>query len=260
MRRTVHAEWTKLRTVPSTAWLVLAAVGATVVVAAVAVSSVDVEHCPPAGCVQDIPKLSLTGVWLAQAAVAVLAVLAVTNEYGTGMIHTTLAAIPRRGLVLAGKAVAVTAAVLPAAALGVLGALAAGRAIPPGNGYAPANGYPLLSLADEATRRAAAGTALYLGLVALLGLGLGMIIRDTAGAITAVLTLLYVSPVIAGLITDPDWREWLQRVSPTAGLSVQATEGLDALPIGPWAGLGVLAGYAGGALLLGLVAVRLRDA
>jgi ABC-2 type transport system permease protein len=89
----MHAEWTKLRTVPASAWLVVGAVVFTVALSAVATASVSASHCPsPTKCSEDTTKLSLTGVKLGQVAVVVLAVLAMTNEYGTRMIHTTLSA------------------------------------------------------------------------------------------------------------------------------------------------------------------------
>lgn len=262
MGRTLGAEWTKLRTVPSTAWLLLAAVAFTVALGAATTASVDTSSCPsPTGCHEDITRLSLTGVRLGQVAVVVLAVLAITGEYGTGTIQTTLAATPRRATVLLTKATVVTATVLAAGTLGVLGSLLAGRAILPGNGFTTAAGYPPLSLADGPTLRAAGGTVLYLGLVGLLSLGVGTVVRDTAGAITTVLGLLYSFPVLAAFVADPQWHARLQKLAPmTAGLAIQATRGLDQLPIGPWGGLGVLAAYAGAAMLLGAVVFELRDA
>jgi ABC-2 type transport system permease protein len=72
---------------------------------------------------------------------------------------------------------------------------------------------------------------------------------------------LYIVPIIAGLVSDPQWHERLQKLAPmTAGLSIQATTNLDRLAIGPWPGLGVLAGWAAGAMLLGLLVFKLRDA
>jgi ABC-2 type transport system permease protein len=262
VRRAVHAEWTKLRTIPSTAWLVLAAVAFTVALSALVSAATSTEHCPtPAECFEDTTKVSLFGIRLGQVAVVVLAVLAVTNEYDTRMIQTTLAATPHRLTVLATKAIVVTATALAAGAVAVAASLLAGRSILPGNGYTPANGYPPLSLADEATRRATIGTVLYLGLIALLSLGIGAIVRDTAGAITVVLGLLFLFPMTAMLVDDPRWHERLEKYAPmTAGLYVQATRGLDGLPLGPWQGLGVLAAYAGAALLAGAVLFSVRDA
>lgn len=262
MRHALAAEWTKLRTVSSTAWLAAAVVVLTVVLGSAMTASVDTSLCPtPTSCEEDTTRLALAGVWLGQVAVVVLAVLAMTGEYDTGMIQTTLAATPRRATVLLAKAAVVTVTVLATGSLGVLGSLIAGRMILPGNGFTEANGYPPISPADQPTLRAAGGTVLYLGLVALLGLGLGAVVRDTAGALVTVLTLLYVAPMVAALVTDPAWSDRLQKLAPmTAGLAIQATRGLDRLPIGPWAGLGVLAAYAGAAMLWGAIAFQVRDA
>lgn len=259
-REALRAEWTKLRTLPSTAWLLAALALGTVLLGAAMTAAVDTSHCPtPSGCQEDLPRLSLGGVRIGQVAAVVLATLAIGGEHGTGLIRTTLAATPRRTVVLLAKAAVLAAAVGAAGTLGVLGSLAAGRAILPGNGFDAAHGYPPLSLADGATLRAAAGTVLYLVLVALLALGVGAALRDTAGSLTAVLGLLLLSPVVAELVGDPGWSERIKKLTPMpAGLSIQATTGLDRLPIGPWPGIGVLAAYAGAALLLGgrLLAVR----
>jgi ABC-2 type transport system permease protein len=265
MRQAVHAEWTKLRTVPSTAWTALAAVGFTVALSALTTGSVDTSGCPPpqTGCDEDTMLLSLSGVYLGQIAIVVLAVQAVSAEYESMMIRTTLAANPRRGAVLAAKASVVTATVLGVGLLGALGALLAGRAILPGNGFTAANGYPPPSLGDEPTLRAVAGTVLYLGLVGLLSLGVAAAVRHTAAAITAVLSLLYV-PFILTLVLplSEHIRGMILKHAPmTAGLAVQATvERADSVPIGPWAGLGVLAAYAVAGMLLGYAMLRLRDA
>jgi len=262
MKYALHAEWTKLRTVPSTAWLFVATIVITVVVGAATTGWIDSSNCPsPSQCPEDMTKLAFTGVWLGQVAVVVLAALAMTNEYGTRMIHATLAANPRRTQVLTSKAAAITAIVVVAGTLAVLGSFVVARLILQGNGFTTANGYQALSLGDGPTLRAATGTVLYLGLIALLTLGVATMIRDAAGTIAAVLGMLFALPIVAQFVNDPLWAKWLDRISPmTAGLAVQATRGLRSLPIGPWAGLGVLAAYAGAALLLGAVVFKLRDA
>jgi ABC-2 type transport system permease protein len=258
VRAALHAEWTKLRTVAGPGWLLLGAVVATVALSAAAAAAV---VCPPTGCAVDAVKLSLTGLQLGQAVVAVLAVLVVGGEYSTGMISATLAAMPRRSTVLAAKAVTLAGPVLIAGTLAVLGSLLAGRLILPGAGLTAANGYPPLSLTDGPTVRAAAGSVLYLALIALLSLGVATVVRDSATAIGLILGLLYLFPMVAGIVTDPDWQRRLQQLSPSgAGLAIQHTVGLDSLPIGPWAGLGVLAGWATVAALAGGLALRLRDA
>ena len=216
--------------------------------------------CPAAGCGQDPAKIALSGIYLSQAVVAILAVLAITGEYSSGMIRTTLTAMPRRMTVLAAKAVVVTGLALAAGAVGVLASLLAGRLILPGHGFTRAHGYPPLSLDGGPDLRAAAGSVLYLALIALLALGVATAVRDAAVSIGLVLGLLYLFPVIASAL-NPHWSRHLEQIGPMiAGESIQATADLRSLPLTPWQGLGVLALWAAGALIIGGLALRLRDA
>lgn len=258
LREAVHAEWTKLRTVPSSGWLLLTAI---VLIAGVSVLETAVTKCP-AECGDDTTKLSLTGVWVGQAAVAVLAVMVITGEYSSGMIRITLTAVPRRVTALAAKAIVLTGVVLTAGAASVLGSVLAGRYLLPGNGFTGTHGSVALSLGAGPTLRAAFGSVLYLALVALLSLGLATAMRDSGTSIAVLLGLLYVVPLFTQLgVLDPLWERRLQQWSPmTAGLAIQATRGLKTLPIGPWPGLGVLALWAAWALLVGGLLLCLRDA
>jgi ABC-2 type transport system permease protein len=253
----VRAEWTKLWTVRSTALLL-----ATAVVLTVGVSTLTVEivKCP-ASCGADTTKTSLTGVMLGQAIVAVLAVLVMTGEYSTGMIRATIAAMPRRLVMLAAKAVTVSVLVLVAGAVSVLGSLLAGWFFLPHNGFThPANLVPL-SLYYGPTLRAAVGSVLYLALIGLLSLGVATAVRDSGVAITVVLGLVYVVPIVGGLLLNPHWERRFERYAPTnAGLAIQVTKGLAKLPIGPWEGLGVLAVWATAAIVAGGLMLRFRDA
>jgi ABC-2 type transport system permease protein len=259
----LHAEWTKLRTLPSTWWLLLGIVGLTVAAGAMIVSTLPTGPCTgpgsgagpgPGGCVEDTVRMSLRGVWLGQAAVAVFAALAVTAEYGTGTITPTLLAMPGRVRMLAAKAVVVSGAALAAGLLAVIGTLLAGRALIP-------DGRPPLPLTDGPTLRAAFGSVLFLALIALVSLGLATVLRDTAGAVTACLALLYALPILASVIPDPAWQRRLLRYGLTsAGTAGQATRDLDLLPIAPWPGLAVAAAYAIAALLLAATVLRSRDA
>jgi ABC-2 type transport system permease protein len=206
-------------------------------------------------------EISLTGVQAGQALVAILAVLAISNEYSTGMIRVTLTAMPRRWSVLGAKAALIGGLVLAAGALGVLGSVLAGRLILPGRGFTAAHGYLPLSLGDGPVLRAACGSVLYLALIALLSLGVATAVRDSAVAIGVVLALLYMFPLVTAVVTKPTWQRHLEQISPvTAGLYIQATVGVKSLPLTPWQGLGVLAAWAFGALLLGALVLRLRDA
>lgn len=191
---------------------------------------------------------------------AVFAVLTISEEYGTGMIRITLTAIPRRPVLLAAKAANIAGLTLIAGIFAVAGCLAAGRLMLPGAGLSPAHGYALVALNHGPTLRAAFGGVMYLVLIALLALGIATAVRDTAVSIGAVLGLLYVPPILALAVTDP-LRRHLQQFAPmSAGLASQATTNLRSLPISPWAGIGVLAGWAFASLLLGGLLLRLRDA
>jgi ABC-2 type transport system permease protein len=258
LREALHAEWTKLRTLPGTPWLLAAIIAATVAVSTAAAAAVT---CPSGGCSVDPAKLSLTGTDLGQAVVAILAVLAISSEYSTGMIRTTMTAMPRRVTMLGAKSAVVTGLVLVAGTIAVLGSLLTGQLILPGHGFTSAHGYPALSLGDGPVLRAAAGSVLYLALIALLSLGVATIIRDSGAAIGTVLGLLYLSPIFAAVVSSPHWHSDIERYAPmSAGLTIQATTGLRSLPISPWGGLGVLAAWAAAALLAGGLLLRLRDA
>jgi ABC-2 type transport system permease protein len=255
----LRAEWTKLRTVAGTWWLMAGAVALTVAASAGIAASI---HVSPGqgGPSQDLTKLSLIGVDLGQAVVAVLAVLAVTDEYGAGMIRVTLAATPRRAVMLGAKAVNIAGLTLMIGAPAVAGCLIAGRLLLPGAGLDPAHGYALISIAHGPTLRAAFGSVVYLGLIALLSLGIGTIVRDTAVSTGVVLGLLYLPPLLAQLVSG-SWRRHIQQLAPmTAGLAIQATRNIRSLPISPWAGLGVLSAWAAGLLLIGLAVLKARDA
>jgi ABC-2 type transport system permease protein len=258
----VRAEWTKLRTVVSTPWLLMAAVAVTVGISAMVTNHASNRGCPdPSACLDDLPKLSLTGAQYGQALVVVLAVLMIGEEYGTRSIGVSLAAVPRRWRLYLSKAAVLTAVVIVVGWLGVLGSLLFAWHVLPGTAISAANGDVGLSLGDEPTLRAVYGTVLYLALVALLSFGVAAVLRDTAGAIATMLLLLYLAPILTSFITDPRWLRRIDRFSPMlAGLKIQATTALNPMPIGPWQGLGVLALWAAGALLAGLLSLQLRDA
>jgi ABC-2 type transport system permease protein len=258
MRSALHAEWTKMRTVASPLWLLLGMIAATVALSAGATS---VVTCASAGCGGDTTKLSLIGVELGQALVAILAVLVISGEYSSGMIPTTLTAMPHRATVFAAKAVTLTGVVAAAGTIAVLGALLAGRFILPRHGFTATRGHPALSLADGPTLRATGGSILYLTLIALLSLGVATVVRDSATSIGVVLSLLYLIPILTQTIGNPHWQRLLQQIGPmSAGLAIQATTDLPSQPIAPWAGLGVTAGWAAAALVAGGLVLRIRDA
>ena len=256
----LRAEWTKLRTVPGTAWILAAICVLTVAVGAATAAT---TRCGAGTrCAIDPTKVSLTGIEVGQAVVAVLAVLLISGEYSTGMIHTTFTAMPRRWMVLAAKAAVLTGVVLAPAVVAVAGSLAAGRLILTGNGITTAHGFAVVSLDHGPTVRAAAGSVVYLALIGLLSLGIATIVRDSAVATGAVLGMLYVPPIVALFLGgEPTWQRWIERYTPTnAGLAIVNTTGVHNMVISPWAGLGVLAAWAAAVLLAAGMLLRLRDA
>lgn len=258
MKSALHAEWTKLRTVAGPGWVlaitVIAAIALGVAVAAA-------QSLPGTTRGLDTTKISLTGIDVGQAVIAVLGIVVMSAEYSQGMIHVTLAALPRRFTVLTAKATVIIGVTLPAAALCVLGSLVIGSAVLTDHGLTPARGYRAVSLTDATVLRAAGGTVLYLALIALLSFAIATIARDSAVAIGIVIGLLYLFPIVAGLVSDPAWSRHLQQIGPmTAGLAITATTNLRSLPLSPWTGLGVLASWTFGALAVGGLVFRLRDA
>jgi ABC-2 type transport system permease protein len=230
VKAALRAEWSKLRTGPGVIVALVLAALLTAGGAALGDRSVDPVH------------LRLLGARLGQAAVAAAGVHLIAGEYGSGLIRMTLLAVPRRLDVLAAKAVLLTAGVAPAALLGVGAAV---LTLPPSG--------PLL--------RAAVETVLYLILIGLLGLGVAAAVRSSAVAVSVVLALLYLMPMLLQMLPDSQWRRALFRATPATAVQALATtvDNVE-LPLGPWAALGVVAAWAAGALALGAVVLHRRDA
>ncbi len=255
MRRAIRAEWAKTWSDPGTPWLLGGLLVASVAVSAVAIGA---ARCQAAGCGQDPARISLDGVYLGQTVAALAGVLAIGGEYGTGMIRVTLTAVPGRGRLLAAKTLVLAGPVLAVSVLAAAASMLAGWLVLPGHGFTAAQG---LDLASGAMWRAACCAALYLMLVAVLGLGVTTVVRDSAAAVGITLGLLYLFPVAAALAGDPAIQRHLQQIGPmSAGMDSMATAGLHALPLTPWQGLGVVAMWAAAALILGGAMLRLRDA
>jgi ABC-2 family transporter protein len=224
-----------------------------------------IEHLVPG---DRVTELALTGIQFGQIAVVAIAVLFITAEFKRGMIRTTFAASPRRGRVLAAKAIVIGTVIF---VVGLVASVASFYLAQPtlrSNGYtAPA--FPTPSLFDGPALRAVIGSAAYLALVALLALGVGAILRRSAGAIAALLvTLLLPYPLFTGLPLTV--AEWMARATPLAGLAIQRTsepQRINPEPrvepmemIDQWVGLGVVAAWAAIALAFAIWRLRRRDA
>jgi ABC-2 type transport system permease protein len=245
LRGCITMEWVKLRSLRSTWW----ALGLTPVVM-IGLAIVVLWHYPGQWDQMsradrasfDPTNDGFVGVALAQLIVAVVGVLAVTGEYSSGMIRSTLTAVPRRGLVLAAKAVVVGAVIL------VVGEIAAFAAFPAGQAVlvSPA---PHATLGQPGVLRAVALAGVYLALIALAGLGIGMIVRRSAVAIAIIAGLIFVlPPILLALPTAAQHavQGFLPEIIAENSLTAVKPE---AFSLSPWAGLGMLCLYA--AVLLG---------
>ncbi|TMQ90249.1 DUF1349 domain-containing protein [Actinomadura soli] len=200
----------------------------------------------------DTTRTTLTGVLIGQAAIVALAVLFVTSEYRRGMLRTTFAATPRRGRVLAAKAVVAGLAAMAAGLAAAFGAVLLAAPLQRSNGLSPP------SLADGAVLRAVLGTAALLAVVAVFTVAVAVIVRRSAPAITVVLMVLLLPQIVAtGLPLSA--ARWLERLTPAAGFAIQQTVVRFDRAIGPWTGFGVLCAYAAAAMAAALWLVRKRD-
>jgi hypothetical protein len=248
------SEWHKLRTVRST-WWALAAVTVFNVVAAGVLGIVlpKTLSASQQASHRDPVQLMLIGLHLSQIAIGVLGVLVITGEYTSGMIRASLAAVPQRRLLLAAKTAVLAAA---ATAAGLATSWAAYFAF---GAFVPSGSPMRMSLSDPGVARAVTGAGLYLAVLALLGLGLGALLRSSAGAMTGLFGLLFVPSLIMQVL-PATWQDTAGKYLPlNAAESVyRVKQGTHDLP--PWAGFGVLCAYAAVALAAGFILIGRRDA
>ena len=190
--------------------------------------------------------------FLAQLAVGVLGVLAVTSEYATGQIRATFGATPQRITVLVAKAITFAAIVLAVGLVASFGAFFVGQAIFASRGLGA-------SIGDPGVLRAVSGGALYLTGIGLLGVGVGTLVRRTAGATAALVGLLFIVPIVAGFLPS-SFQETVGKYLPAqAGMSIFNVVP-DPRALSPWAGFAVLLTWALVALAVGGVLLVRRDA
>ena len=250
INRHLKGEWTKLRTLPST-WRTAAFAGALAVgfTAAVDLSQLS-RHSMSAQQYQsfDATSASLFGVIIAATLLGALAVRTVTAEYATGMIRATFSAMPGRRLVIAAKAATVAAFVFPVALLVDIAGFELGQRIFTGD-------HLQVALSHPGVPRAIVFGAVAASLIAIIGVGLGGVIRHTAGA-TTTLTLIIVGDVILGQLLPAGLRQYLPGTAAQAAITVHRSAGL----LTPNAAIAVLGAYAAIALAAALIRVAHRDA
>jgi ABC-2 type transport system permease protein len=253
-RDVVRSEWTKLRSVRSTYWSILAAIIVGIGLGA-AISAGNAhaysQMSPSDKLTFDPTALSTAGLFFAQLALGVIAILTISGEYSTGTIRTTIAAVPQRGYVLAAKAILVSLLGL-VIGLGIaFASFFVGQAI-----FAP--DHLNVSISDPGVLRAVIGAGLYIAVLDVFALGLGTIIRNSAGAITALTALVFILPGVSGLLPD-SWQHDLSRYFPAnAGGSIVAVV-QQPNSLQPWAGFGVFVLWAAVSIGVGWLLLRRRD-
>jgi ABC-2 type transport system permease protein len=250
--RTVKAEWTKLRTLPSTWRTAVMAVTISIGLGAVLCISQANQWASMTAQQRrtfDPTACSLGGFFLVGAVLlGALAVRTVTAEYSTGMIRTTFTAMPTRRLVLAAKAAVTAAFVFPVALLAVVVSFAVGQAVFVGKHLQVSFGHP-------GVLQAMVFAALGVSIVALIGVGLGGLIRHTAAATTA-LVLIIVGGVTLGQFLPAGLRQYLPGTALEAAVTVHRSAGL----LKPGTAIIVLGVYAVVALVAASLRVAYRDA
>ncbi len=249
---TVRAEWIKFWTVRSTQWSIVAlfvlGAGLTTLVCAAAA-----QDLASGGESEPVAAFITWGMMIAQIAAVVVGAMVVTGEYGTGMIRATLAATPRRGAVLAAKALVLTSTLF------VVGTATAFAGYFGGNPFLENHGIGV-ALSDEGVVRAMFGSGLYVAGLGLLTAAVGLLVRHTAAALSIVLGLVFVVGNMVFLLPG-NWGEWIGKLMPgNAGSSVTTPVSFNPTLLDPWVGFAVFTGEVAVVLLAGYLVLRRRDA
>ncbi len=249
----LRSEWTKIRSVRSTLWtLSLAAVitiGLGLLISSLAANGF--QNMPRGRQLTFDPTYtSFAGMSLGQLLMIVFGVLVVSGEYSTGMIRTSLAAVPQRGVFLFGK---ITVAALLAFAVGMVTSFAtffAGQA---------ALGTHSTNLGDAGVLRAVIGGGLYLTLISMFAMGCAAMLRSPLLSLAILMPFFFLISNILGNVSAT--KKVAQYLPDQAGQKVMmvVTSG-DSRPYGPWVGLLIMAAWVVAALIGGYVLIKRRDA
>jgi ABC-type transport system involved in multi-copper enzyme maturation permease subunit len=260
----IRSEWIKLRTLRSTWYSLLVTVvfvvGLGVLFSALRAHRFNQDRAqgaigpgPRFGDFLDPTLVSLRGVFLAQLAIGVLGVLVITGEYSTGMIRSSIAAVPHRRPVLIAKALVFGVTALILTEIAAFAAFLLGQ-------LALKSTHFQADLGTHDALRAVIGAGLYLTLIGLLAIGLGFMIRNTAGAIAAVFGIVLVLPLLANALPTPYSTDVSKYLPLNAGTQILMTLNPDHSQLSPWAGIGITALYALAALIAGAIVLTRRDA
>ena len=281
LRRAMAAEWTKLWSVRSTMWTLVATGVAVIGLCALSTGTVNASEI-----IEDPTRRSLIGIFLGQLIFGVLGVLVISAEYGTGTIRATLSAVPRRAVVLGAKVLVFGAVAVVASEIFTFTAFAVGQAIlsvknavgastavaqrahqlglkVPHNIQGVLSSSGSASLGQPGVLRAVVGAGLYLAVLGRLALGLGTIIRHTAGAISAFVGVVLVLPLIVQALPTSISNAVARYLPANIGLVLFSTHGLPdrvGPAFSPWSGFALLVLYTVVVLGIGCWVLVHRDA
>jgi len=255
--RAIRSEWIKLRTLRST-WIgmgavILVLVGVGAIAAAVSTGSVTAPEDGGGFGGDDPLSTVLTGADFAVLLAGILGALAGAREYGSRMISATIAAVPRRWQVVVSKAVVLTGVVLPTALIGVLAAFSVGM------GILSAGDGATVALTDDGVLRSVLGMAGYITAIALLGLGLGILLRSVASGIGVLIAGVMILPALAGALLPASLDSVLQLLPSSAAAAFTTVTGAGDSVLDATAGAVVLAAWVAVALGASILAITRRD-
>jgi ABC-2 type transport system permease protein len=248
LRQAMRAEWTKLVSLRSTRWTLLVTALGTMLVTFLSTNGA-LHH--PREWYQgfDPTNQSMAGLALASLAIGVLGVLVISGEYGTGTIRSSLSAMPRRGVLLTAKIAVVGLATLVIGEVLSFVAFFEGQAVLSG-------GAPTASLGQPGVLRVVALSGAFLALFALLGLGLGTVIRHTAGAIAVFAGFTMLAPVLLHSISESTARYAPELIFANSVAAVVPQSDSFSATIG----VVLMLAYCATALGLGAMVLNRRDA
>jgi ABC-2 type transport system permease protein len=251
----LRSEFTKIRSVRSTYWTLIAMF--VVVVGFGALASAGAAHNGGQhGPFFDPTRQSLAGLYIGQLIIAVLGVMVISSEYGTGMIRTTLTTNPHRGMMIAAKGVVFTLVALVTSLVTAFTAFFLGQALMSSDHINTTIGSPNVL-------RAVIGGALFLTACGVLAFGLGLLLRHTAAGIATAVGLLFVVTVVINFLPQ-SWQNHVDKWIPAlAGGQVWMTKGQPpgSTPMySAWPSFAILCGYAALAVAAAVILFRKRDA
>ncbi|MCB5177848.1 ABC transporter permease [Streptomyces sp. SMC 277] len=249
----LKSEWTKIRTVASTVWSLVSALVATVGISAAlcwAIGATFDDLPQEQQATFDPTVMSFAGMTFGQLGMIVFGVLVVTSEYSSGMIRTSLAAVPRRGTLLLSKLAVATALALVVGLLTSFLSFFLGQAI---------LGEHSIGIGEPNILRAVVGAGLYMALIALFSMGFATILRSAVLSLGILMPFfLMISNILSAFETTRKVSQWFPD---QAGSKImQTVPGTVETPYGPWTGLGIMVVWVLAAVLGGYLVLRKRDA